>query len=140
MVETKNKTTWWFESVIRGYLTKYRALFFFDSTTFEYRAKKWTKFRWFFGVWENLVICFRDLLTFRIIFFSQKVGTILETKCKSYILSNSSGWFEWTQVIKLQYMFLNTFLDFLFSFGVKNHLNVYLKKDCLYKSVCTVVE
>ena len=30
----------------------------------EARAKKCTKFRGFFGVWENLVFCFRDLLTF----------------------------------------------------------------------------
>ena len=32
----------------------------------EARAKECTKFRWFFGVWENLVFCFQDLLTFRI--------------------------------------------------------------------------
>ena len=31
----------------------------------ETRAKKCTKFRWFFGVWANLVFCFRDLLTFK---------------------------------------------------------------------------
>ena len=30
----------------------------------EARAKKCTKFCWFFGLWENLVFCFRDLLTF----------------------------------------------------------------------------
>ena len=30
----------------------------------EARAKKCTKFRWFFGVWANMVFCFRDLLTF----------------------------------------------------------------------------
>ena len=30
----------------------------------EARAKKCTKFRWFFGVWENLIFCFRNLLTF----------------------------------------------------------------------------
>ena len=32
MVETKNKSIWWFELVIRGYLTQQRV--FFDSTTF----------------------------------------------------------------------------------------------------------
>ena len=31
----------------------------------EARAKKCTKFRWFFGVWENLEICFQDLLILR---------------------------------------------------------------------------
>ena len=40
----KQKITWWFELVIRGYLTQYRA--FFDSTTFEDRAKECSKFRW----------------------------------------------------------------------------------------------
>ena len=30
----------------------------------EARAKKCTKFCWFFGGWENLVFCFRYLLTF----------------------------------------------------------------------------
>ena len=41
----------------------------------EARAKKCTKFHWFFGVWENLVFCFRDLLTFRPISnFSIEIG------------------------------------------------------------------
>ena len=39
-------------------------------TSFAHPASGWqvekcTKFRWFFGVWENLVFCFQDLLTFR---------------------------------------------------------------------------
>ena len=34
----------------------------------EVRAKKCTNFRWFFGGWENLVLCFRYLLTFRVSF------------------------------------------------------------------------
>ena len=29
------------------------------------RAKNCSKFRWFFGVWEKLVFCFWDLLTFK---------------------------------------------------------------------------
>ena len=38
-------------------------------TSFAHPASGWqvekcTKFRWFFGVWENLVFCFQDLLTF----------------------------------------------------------------------------
>ena len=64
VVETKNKSNWWFELVFRCYLTQYSAFIFFYSTTFEDGAKKCTKFRWFFGGWENLVFCFRYLLTF----------------------------------------------------------------------------
>jgi hypothetical protein len=37
---------------------------FFILSLLEARAKKCTKSRWFFGVWENLVFCFRDLLIF----------------------------------------------------------------------------
>ena len=45
-------------------LDQYRAFVFLIQPLLEARAKECTKFRWFFGVWENLVFCFRDLLTF----------------------------------------------------------------------------
>ena len=40
-------------------------LFFCFYHFLEARAKKCTKFCWFFGGWENLVFCFWYLLTFR---------------------------------------------------------------------------
>ena len=43
----------------QGLFNTLQSIYFIED-----RAKKYTKFRWFFGVWENLVFCFRDLLTF----------------------------------------------------------------------------
>ena len=42
-------------------------IFFLFNHFLKARAKKCTKFCWFFGGWENLVFCFRDLLTFTVV-------------------------------------------------------------------------
>ena len=54
----------------------------FVSTTFqgylEARAKKCENFHWFFGVWEDQIICFRDLLILLIKFRYSEKATKLE--------------------------------------------------------------
>ena len=56
MAITQNKSTWWFELVIRGYLTKWKYFIFLIQPLLEARGKKCKKICWFYGVWENLKI------------------------------------------------------------------------------------
>ena len=52
------------DMAVTTYLTQIKSFYFLIQPLLETRAKKCTKFLWFFGVWENLEFCFRDLLTF----------------------------------------------------------------------------
>ena len=49
---------------LKGLFTTIKSFCFLTQPLLETRAKIYTKFLWFFGVWENLAFCFRDLLTF----------------------------------------------------------------------------
>ena len=58
VVKTKDKST---KMIIWCYLTQQNTFIFMIWPLLEAWAKKCEKFCWFFGVWEDKIICFRDL-------------------------------------------------------------------------------
>ena len=61
VVKTKDKST---KMIIWCHLTQQNTFIFMIWPLLEAWAKKCEKFCWFFGVWEDKIICFRNLLTF----------------------------------------------------------------------------
>ena len=76
-------------------------LFFCFNHFFWARAKKCTKFHWFFGGWENLVFCFRYLLTFSNFFPNETL-----TSCPFFSLTFGIG--EHTKHCSMSFLYSST--------------------------------
>ena len=104
MVETKDESI---KILIWCYLTQKNAFIILFRPLLEARAKIFEKFRWFFGISEDKIICYRDLLT-----FSSSFTTTFKYSSKS--------WVDSRKLKKIMYRKLNWLLKKFERKGYKN--------------------